>query len=96
MSTAAALSSHPFVDRRDYSTPALAPVHERRQFTNSYTELSPEARELATAIDQYTLHHRRRFIHYEEMRMVLKSLGYRNDADFPSASCFVGQRAWLA
>ncbi len=35
-----------------------------------------EARELATAIDAYKLAHRRRFITYEEMLSVVKSLGY--------------------
>jgi hypothetical protein len=81
MSTAAAALSEPFVDRRDYTSLSPAPVGERRQFTNSYHELSPEAARLATAIDQYKLHHRRRFINYEEMLMVIKSLGYRKDTD---------------
>ncbi len=56
-------------------------MRERRQFTNSHSELTPEAREVATAIDQYKLHHRRRFINYEEMLMVFKSLGYSKDED---------------
>ena len=81
MSTAAAALSEPFVDRRDYTTSSPAPIGERRQFTNSYRELSPEAANLATAVDQYKLHHRRRFINYEEMLTVIKSLGYRKDAD---------------
>jgi hypothetical protein len=59
----------------------MTPVRERRQFTNSHSELTPEARELAIAIDQYKLHHRRRFINYEEMLMVVKSLGYSKDED---------------
>lgn len=67
-------SGSPFIDRRNYS-PEMPPV-ERRQFTNSYTELSPEACDLALAIDQYKLRHRRRFITYEEMLVVIKSLGY--------------------
>ena len=50
---------------------------ERRQFTNSYEELSPEASELALAIDHYKLVHRRRFITYDEMLSVVKSLGYQ-------------------
>lgn len=77
MSPLAANSSDAFVDRRDYASTGMAPVRERRQFTNSHSELTPEARELATAIDQYKLHHRRRFINCEEMLMVVKSLGYR-------------------
>lgn len=65
-----------FQDRRNYSTQAGAPGSERRQFTNTYDELSPEARELAQAIDAYKLMHRRRFITYEEMLCVVKGLGY--------------------
>ncbi len=65
----------PFVDRRSSSSPDR-PAVERRQFSNSYAGLSPEASDLATAIDQYKLRHRRRFITYEEMLMVIQSLGY--------------------
>ena len=65
-----------FVDRRQ-SSHAAGPVHrERRQFTNSYDELSPDAAELARAIDQYKLQHRRRFINFEEMLSIVKGLGY--------------------
>ena len=66
-----------FVERRSPS--ADSPSRERRQFTNSHAELSPDACELATAIDEYKLHHRRRFITYEEMLTVIESLGYRRD-----------------
>jgi len=69
----------PFIDRRNYSAQAGAPQRERRQFTNSYEDLSPEARLLAQAIDTYKLVHRRRFITYEEMLAVVKSLGYKRD-----------------
>lgn len=65
-----------FVDRRRTST-GEAPGRERRQFANSHAELSPEAQELARAIDQYKLMHRRRFITFEEMLEVIHSLGYR-------------------
>ena len=51
-------------------------MRERRQFTNSLDGLSPEAADLARAIDGYKLRHRRRFITYEEMLSVIKSLGY--------------------
>ena len=57
----------------------MMPPRERRQFANSYEELTPEARELAQAIDSYKLMHRRRFITYEEMLSVVKTLGYRRD-----------------
>ncbi|MDR1491661.1 MAG: hypothetical protein LBT05_02910 [Planctomycetaceae bacterium] len=65
----------PFVDRRQ-SRNGNPPGVERRQFINSYEELLPESRELATAIDQYKLMHRRRFITYDEMLAVIKALGY--------------------
>jgi len=69
--------SEAFVDRRNYNAPAAAPDRERRQFTNSYEGLSPQALELAQAIDQYKIRHRRRFITYEEMLQVIESLGYQ-------------------
>lgn len=79
MTSTLATAVEPFVDRRNYMHPAGAPQRERRQFTNSHEELSPEARELAQAIDSYKLMHRRRFITYEEMLAVMKSLGYTRD-----------------
>ena len=73
-------SSSTFVERRGSGPIEGAPVRERRQFTNSHSELSPPAQELAQAIDQYKLRHRRRVINYEEMLSVFLSLGYhRND-----------------
>ena len=65
-----------FVDRRSSSSEGV-PVRERRQFANSHLELSPEAAELARAIDSYKMRHRRRFIDFEEMLSVVKSLGYK-------------------
>lgn len=69
--------AEPFIDRRSYDCPGTPPGVERRQFANSHSELSPDARELAQAIDEYKLVHRRRFITYEEMLGVVRSLGYR-------------------
>ncbi len=66
-----------FVDRRNYDAGGLVPSRERRQFTNSHDGLSADAKELALAIDGYKLHHRRRFITYEEMLTVIQGLGYR-------------------
>jgi hypothetical protein len=66
----------PFVDRRSSAPVGDAPVSERRQFTNSHSELSDDAAELARAIDEYKSRHRRRFINYEEVLGVVKSLGY--------------------
>ena len=65
-----------FVDRRSATSMGHAPIRERRQFTNSHSELSEEAAELARAIDGYKAQHRRRFIDYEEVLGVVKSLGY--------------------
>ena len=65
-----------FVDRRNSENQRKSTGLERRQFSNSFSDLSPEAAELGRAIDQYKLMHRRRFINYEEMLAVIKSLGY--------------------
>ncbi len=65
----------PFVERRRNDGPAPGGV-ERRQFAGSREHLSPEARELAEAIDAYKLQHGRRYITIEEVLEVIKSLGY--------------------
>ncbi len=65
-----------FIDRRESHATGSAPDRERRQFANSHSELSPPAAELARSIDQYKLLHRRRFIDFEEMLGIIKSLGY--------------------
>ena len=70
-------STATFIDRRSPAAIERMPICERRQFGNSHDGLSPEAVELAQAIDQYKLLHRRRFITFEEMLAVVKSLGYR-------------------
>jgi len=76
MSQALETSGSTFVDRRNYGPGAAVPAHERRQFANSHDGLSAEARELALSIDEYKVRHRRRFITYEEMLGVIRSLGY--------------------
>jgi hypothetical protein len=68
-----------FVERRSQRGNDPSPACERRQFANSHGELSPEAAALANAIDQYKLLHRRRFITFEEMLAVIKSLGYHRE-----------------
>ena len=67
-----------FVDRRQGGNrPGAAPGSvERRQFSDSRNTSRPEVDELARAIDQYKLHHRRRFITFEELYDVMVSLGY--------------------
>jgi len=79
MSVAIELEPVPFVDRRNQEGEGL-PAIERRQFTNSHEGLTPDARELAIAIDRYKLSHRRRFITFEEMLSVVKSIGYTKTA----------------
>ena len=69
-------SASTFVDRRNGLSEITAPGAERRQFANRHDGLSPDAMELANAIDQYKLVHRRRFITYEEMLSVIQTLGY--------------------
>ena len=72
----ATLAQESFVDRRGPLHSGNEMFFERRQFANSYDELSPEAGELARAIDGYKVQHRRRFVTFEEMLAVIKSLGY--------------------
>jgi hypothetical protein len=76
MQSPAPVSPTQFYDRRNTVADERMPVGERRQFGNSHEDLSPDAAELAQAIDQYKLLHRRRFITFEEMLSVVKSLGY--------------------
>lgn len=64
-----------FVERRSQRT-SNSSGFERRQFSDSHQGLSPDAAELGAAIDQYKLMNRRRYITYEEMLGVIKSLGY--------------------
>lgn len=70
------LSVGEFIDRRSNDPTIGNPARERRQFSNSYEELSYEAKELASAVDRYKLAKRRRFITYEEILSVVQSLGY--------------------
>ncbi len=66
-----------FNDRRQFATSNWAGGFERRQFGNSYNSERQEVNELAMAIDQYKLRHRRRFITFEELFDVISVLGYR-------------------
>jgi hypothetical protein len=77
MSLSTLLEAETFIDRRGPIQLADQPLFERRQFANSYDELSPDAAELARAIDGYKVQHRRRFVTFEEMLAVIKSLGYK-------------------
>jgi hypothetical protein len=72
------MTAVPFVERRKRDESVGS--QERRQFGNSYQDLSPRAKELAEAIDQYKLVNRRRYVTAEELLGVIESLGYRREA----------------
>ncbi len=64
-----------FTDRR--AVPGNNPQGvERRQFTPSYNAERTDVNELAEAVDQYKMRHRRRFITFDELYDVMVSLGY--------------------
>ena len=63
-----------FIERREVKTEAIN--QERRQFSDSHDNLSAEAAELGKAVDQYKLLNRRRYVTYEEILAIVKSLGY--------------------
>uniref|UniRef100_A0A7C2K218 Uncharacterized protein n=1 Tax=Schlesneria paludicola TaxID=360056 RepID=A0A7C2K218_9PLAN len=65
-----------FVDRRSKDGERPLGVPERRQFRSSHDCNRPAVTELANAVDQYKLSHRRRFITYEELYDVIAGLGY--------------------
>ncbi len=65
----------PFVDRRQQS--GSGENGERRQFGNSYHNLSTDGKVLAEAIDNYKLEHHRRYITTDELLGVLGKLGYK-------------------
>jgi len=65
-----------FIDRRAGDGTTREGQGERRQFASNYDDLSPHGRELGQAIDQYKMIHRRRFITFDEMLAIIKSLGY--------------------
>ena len=67
-----------FVDRRIRN--ASDKGSERRQFGNSYRDLSTAGQELAEAIDAYKVNHRRRYITTDEMLEVVLTLGYQKVA----------------
>lgn len=64
-----------FTDRRHREN-EQTPGVERRQFSDARKSDRPEVDELAKAIDEYKIKHRRRFITFEEIYDVLVSLGY--------------------
>lgn len=65
-----------FLERRQNSGEQNPAGIERRQFRDGDRRLRPEVAELADAIDDYKIAHRRRFITFEELFDVMLSLGY--------------------
>ena len=65
-----------FPDRRTSRPENATEWVERRQFAESRESLHPEVRELAEAIDDYKLAHKRRYVTLAEVLDVVKSLGY--------------------
>lgn len=79
MTTTTVTTNTGFVDRRKTPSGTAPSGVERRQFSNSHNDLSPAVKELAVAIDEYKLRHRRRFISYDEIYGVICELGYHKD-----------------
>lgn len=73
--TPAPVRTEGFVDRRN-AQPSESETFDRRQFGSSHEGLTPDARELAMAMDKYKLRNRRRFVSFEEILEVVKQLGY--------------------
>ncbi|MGV2335786.1 MAG UNVERIFIED_CONTAM: hypothetical protein LVR18_17275 [Planctomycetaceae bacterium] len=65
-----------FIERRHNPGDQNPTGIERRQFKDGDRRLRPEVAELADAIDDYKIAHRRRFITFEELYDVMLSLGY--------------------
>ncbi|VAX40960.1 hypothetical protein MNBD_PLANCTO02-1163 [hydrothermal vent metagenome] len=65
-----------FEDRRNHEEVDAPRGLERRQFKDSRNEDRYEVAEMAEAIDQYKIRHRRRFITFEELFDVMVDLGY--------------------
>ncbi|MBL8818875.1 MAG: hypothetical protein JNL58_22795 [Planctomyces sp.] len=68
-----------FFERRRGDTGPSPGNGERRQFRDGNRSARPEVAELANAIDDYKLAHRRRFITFEELFDVMVSLGYHRE-----------------
>lgn len=65
-----------FVNRRAESAVTRPDTSERRQFRDGNRSSRPEVAELANAIDDYKIAHRRRFITFDELFDVVANLGY--------------------
>jgi len=70
-----------FTDRRNPDRQRKSNGLERRQFSDGHNNLSPDAAEIGQAVDQYKLENHRRFVTYEELLNVIKSLGYEKTSN---------------
>jgi len=74
------ISSMAGLEYREQNTGYVFPVRPEKKLEKcgSFRESAlQEAAEIADALDRYKLIHRRRFISFEEMIEILRSLGYR-------------------
>ncbi|MCG6157097.1 hypothetical protein [Rubinisphaera margarita] len=69
-------SQEQILDRRSSDRDNEYNGPDRRQFGDSREHARPEVAELANAVDQYKLRHRRRFVTYDELYAVIRELGY--------------------
>jgi hypothetical protein len=76
MQTLCEPKSETFVDRRVADAGLRPEGLERRQFRSTCGDMRPEVAELAQAVDQYKMRHRRRFITFDELYNVICDLGY--------------------
>ena len=65
-----------FTDRRQQDSAERQDNVERRQFQDARSYANVDVQELAEAVDQYKMRHRRRFITFEELYDVVVGLGY--------------------
>lgn len=70
------LKATEFEDRRNTEETESPRGLERRQFRDTHNAERSEVAEMAEAIDQYKIRHRRRFITFEELFDVMIDLGY--------------------
>lgn len=65
-----------FEDRRRSDRNGSSPGFERRQFQDGNRSERPEVAEFSSAVDEYKIANRRRFITFDELYDVFTSLGY--------------------
>ena len=79
-----------FVHRKPASSKYEEVGIERRQFPNADVKLSPAAQELGKMIDVYKMTHGIQRINFEELLMVMRSLGYAKQDESRAAKNVAG------